>query len=206
MIVDHPVDESAATGTVAMFSVTATGELLEYQWQKDGANINDVAGTYSGTNTDSLTVETLTDPDDEGSFRVVVSNTANIVGVTSNSATLTVCEFCYIKIYVSQCLLEWPGCTMQTIKLFTFETGKIHLNRPFKVLHSLYLVTNMPYISAVGMCVIFPQCSTCSMVLYITLQYQRECGDIEGHAYSIFFSRLIGSGTWTDDQPPFMHT
>ena len=92
-IVGQPVDETAATGTDAMFSVTASGELLEYQWQKGGANINDVAGTYSGTNTDSLTVETLTDPDDEGSFRVVVSNTANTVGVTSDSVTLTVCTF-----------------------------------------------------------------------------------------------------------------
>ena len=29
--------------------------------------------------------------------------------------------------------------------------------------------------------------NTCSMVLYLTIQYQGECGHIEGHAYSVFF-------------------
>ena len=40
------------------------------------------------------------------------------------------------------------------------------------------------------MCMMFSQCSTCSMVIYLTIQYQGECGHIEGHAYSVFFSRL----------------
>ena len=33
----------------------------------------------------------------------------------------------------------------------------------------------------------FSQCNTCSMVIYITIQYQGECGHIEGHAYSVLF-------------------
>ena len=90
---DQPDDITAAPGTDAMFIVTATGELLEYQWQKNGVDINDAGGTYSGAATDTLTVESLTDPDDEGTFGVVVSNTANTGGVTSNGATLTVCTF-----------------------------------------------------------------------------------------------------------------
>ena len=31
------------------------------------------------------------------------------------------------------------------------------------------------------------QCSTCSMVIYLTIQYQGGCGYIEGHAYCILF-------------------
>ena len=33
----------------------------------------------------------------------------------------------------------------------------------------------------------FSQCNTCSMVIYLTIQYQGECGHIEGHAYSVLF-------------------
>ena len=36
----------------------------------------------------------------------------------------------------------------------------------------------------------FSQCNTCSMGIYLTIQYQGECGHIEGHAYSVVFSRL----------------
>ena len=36
------------------------------------------------------------------------------------------------------------------------------------------------------MCMMFSQCNTCSMVI-LTIQYQGECGHIEGHAYSVLF-------------------
>ena len=35
------------------------------------------------------------------------------------------------------------------------------------------------------MCMMFSQCNTCSTRL--TIQHQRECGHIEGHAYSVLF-------------------
>ena len=87
----QPLDQvDVPEGNNAVFSVTATGVSLTYQWQKDNTNINDASGTYSGTTTAMLTVESVTDPDDEGSFRVVVSNSAG--DVTSNVAALTVCK------------------------------------------------------------------------------------------------------------------
>ena len=87
----QPLDQvDVPEGNNAVFSVTATGVSLTYQWQKNNANINDAAGTYSGTTTAMLTVESVTDPVDEGSFRVVVSNSAG--DVTSSVATLTVCK------------------------------------------------------------------------------------------------------------------
>ena len=56
------------------------------------------------------------------------------------------------------------------------------------------------------MCMMFSQCNTCSMVIYLTIQYQGECGHIEGHAYSVFFFRLPEAlrGLMTK-QTPFMH-
>ena len=87
----QPMDQvDVPEGENVDFSVTATGVSLTYQWQKSEVNINDAAGTYSGTNTDTLTVESVTKPDDEGSFRVVVSNNAG--NVNSEPAMLSVCK------------------------------------------------------------------------------------------------------------------
>ena len=33
----------------------------------------------------------------------------------------------------------------------------------------------------------FSQCNICSMGIYLMIQYQGECGHIEGHAYSVLF-------------------
>ena len=37
----------------------------------------------------------------------------------------------------------------------------------------------------VMMCMMFLQFNTCSMVLYLTIQYQGQCGHIAGHAYFV---------------------
>ena len=90
---EHPFDKTTSSGRNITFSVSVAGELLQYQWQKGGDDIHDVPGSYAGTNTDTVTVESVTDPDDDGSYKVTVSNIANTDGVTSDSAILTVCEF-----------------------------------------------------------------------------------------------------------------
>ena len=38
------------------------------------------------------------------------------------------------------------GALYKPLKLLTLKTRKIHLNRPFKVLHSYYLLTDMRYL------------------------------------------------------------
>ena len=79
-------------GTDVMFSVVATGDALIYQWQKDGVDINDAVDTYMGTDTTMLTVLSVTDPDDEGGYQVVVANAVGIV--TSDEAMLSIRECC----------------------------------------------------------------------------------------------------------------
>ena len=52
------------------------------------------------------------------------------------------------------------------------------------------------------MCMMFSQCNTCSMVIYLTIQYQGECGQcllrflswlLVSFALTIFLSGLTGS-------------
>lgn len=80
-ISSHPASMTVAAGQVARFAVTASGSApLQYQWQRNGANISGATGsTYSFT---------ATAADNGATFRAVVSNAAG--SAVSNSATLTV--------------------------------------------------------------------------------------------------------------------
>src|SRR6195256_4116849 len=82
-ITTQPVSQSVTIGQTATFSVTATsGTLpLNYQWQKNGANI---AGATLSTYTTPATVAS----DNGTTFNVMVTNSAT--SATSASATLTV--------------------------------------------------------------------------------------------------------------------
>ncbi|MGQ9652132.1 MAG: immunoglobulin domain-containing protein [Phycisphaerae bacterium] len=86
VIVQHPVAQNVCRGETAMFNVAASGSgTLAYQWQKNGANLND-GGHYSGVTTATLTILS-TDEDDVANYRCVVTNIAG--SETSNEAELT---------------------------------------------------------------------------------------------------------------------
>ncbi len=76
-------------GVDVNFSVTATGDSLRYQWQKDGDNITDSPGTYSGANSKSLVVQNVSEIN-EGSYQVIITNQAG--AITSAQINLTICE------------------------------------------------------------------------------------------------------------------
>ena len=79
----HPVSLTLVVpGQRATFTVTATGDSLMYQWQKNGRNI---AEATSATYTIEVVAES-----DTGMYRCVVSNAAG--PVTSTAASLTVCK------------------------------------------------------------------------------------------------------------------
>ena len=87
-ITNQPVEQlNMVPGANIMFIVTATGESLSYQWQKDGDMLNDGA-EYTGTKMSTLTVVDVKDPDDEGTYNVIVLNDAGFV--VSTSVELTV--------------------------------------------------------------------------------------------------------------------
>ena len=85
----QPAPQSIALGEPASFTVTATGDNLSYQWQKDGA---DISGATSATYTISSVMES-----DEGMYRCVVRNAVGMM--TSELASLTVCK------YMNYCIL-----------------------------------------------------------------------------------------------------
>ena len=81
-ITAQPASQSVTAGQTATFTVVAAGTApLNYQWQKNGANI---AGATTGSYTTPATATT----DSGSTFDVVVTNTAG--SITSNAATLTV--------------------------------------------------------------------------------------------------------------------
>jgi endo-1,4-beta-D-glucanase Y len=80
-ISSHPTDKTVQDGQSVSFSVTASGTApLNYQWQKNGANI-------SGATSSSYTI-TAAAADNGALFRCVVTNAYG--SATSNSARLTV--------------------------------------------------------------------------------------------------------------------
>jgi hypothetical protein len=87
-ITQHPAHVTANEGQSASFTCAASGTLVSYRWQKDGA---DIAGATSAT----FTIAAVTHAD-AAAYRCVASNTATAPGTTgggsatSNSALLTI--------------------------------------------------------------------------------------------------------------------
>jgi endonuclease I/predicted RNA-binding protein with TRAM domain len=79
-ITQQPENQSVCEGDDVTFSISATGENLTYQWQKDGADI-------SGETQNTLTLNNITSAD-AGIYTCVVSGNCN--NVTSNGATLSI--------------------------------------------------------------------------------------------------------------------
>ncbi len=89
VIVTQPASRTNVFGTTTSFSVVSSvAEPLSYQWQKNGAPLSN-QGNISGARTNILTLTTLSKAD-EGSFRVVITNSFG--SVTSLVATLTVLD------------------------------------------------------------------------------------------------------------------
>jgi hypothetical protein len=86
-ITQQPAAQTVCPGATATFTVAASGTgTLTYQWQKNGANMNDV-GHYSGALTATLTVSNV-DTGDAANYRCVVSNAGG--STNSSQAALTV--------------------------------------------------------------------------------------------------------------------
>ena len=90
----QPANQSVCPTQVAIFTVTATGAGLTYQWQlstNGGGTWSNIAdgGVYSGAITATLTITGVTAGMDTYQYRVIVSGTC-APSVTSSAATLTV--------------------------------------------------------------------------------------------------------------------
>lgn len=72
LIIVEPVNQTTCTGSSANFTVTATGSGLTYQWRKGTVDISD-GGSFSGANTNILTINPVTISDPATDYNVVVS-------------------------------------------------------------------------------------------------------------------------------------
>ena len=62
-----------ASGSVAEFTVKATGDIFQFQWQKDGTDIHDHGSRYRRTDTNTLQI-LMVNKSDEGCYRCLVKN------------------------------------------------------------------------------------------------------------------------------------
>jgi hypothetical protein len=76
----HPIDIDAIEGEATALSIEATGSPLNYQWRKDGEEIE-------GANGQTLVFNPISESD-EGVYDCVISNGAGVA--ESNDATVTV--------------------------------------------------------------------------------------------------------------------
>jgi hypothetical protein len=81
-IIKHPVSDTVQRGSSAYFTITAEGDFLQYQWQKNGIDIQ------TNGNNDTLILDSVTLADNGAKFCCIVSNGGG--KVISDTVTLSV--------------------------------------------------------------------------------------------------------------------
>ena len=106
-IIQHPESQSVATGADATFSVKATGDEIEFQWQKDERDINKESRfSFSGAQGTSMLCIQHVRKSDKGRYRCLIKNSIEKSGKPSHEADLSVgklvfpfhekvCLYCY---------------------------------------------------------------------------------------------------------------
>ena len=84
----NPEIQSVVAGNEAIFKVKATGENLQFQWQKDRSDLHDDS-RYCDTDTDTLRIVEV-NKSDKGRYRCLVKNAVG--NKCSDEALLTVGE------------------------------------------------------------------------------------------------------------------
>ena len=92
-ISQDPKSQSVATGTDATFRVEATGDDLQFQWQKDERNIVDEPQYKVSKTKDTSTLRIHhVQKSDKGHYRCLIKNPVEKNGKYSHEAELTVCK------------------------------------------------------------------------------------------------------------------
>jgi hypothetical protein len=129
----QPTDVSACVGSDAIFTVTATGSSVTYQWQisRNGAPFINLTGTppYSGVTTNTLHITGVTTAMDGTDYRVIVSGIP-CGGVTSAPATLTVHQSPDVVLVAAEYSSLTPGVhgilytTVSPVGTYTYQWFK----------------------------------------------------------------------------------
>ena len=99
-ITQHPKSHSIAIGIDTTFTVEATGDDIEFQWQKDGVDVDcDEPRLCCNRNGNVSTLHIqYSQKCDTGCYRCVVKNPVEKSGKFSKRATLSVCKFVNINV------------------------------------------------------------------------------------------------------------
>ena len=102
-ITQHPESQSVVTGIPIALTVEATGDELQFLWQKDGKDIDKNESRLQCSQTDNTSTLHIqhVKKSDQGHYKCLVLNPAKENGTISDVAKLTVCEFvCAITVLV----------------------------------------------------------------------------------------------------------
>ena len=93
-ITQHPESQSVATGADTVFSVEALGDDLQFQWQKDGIDIENNGSRLRCNRTRNASTLHIqyTKKGDKGHYRCIVKNPVKTREKPSNEAHLLVCK------------------------------------------------------------------------------------------------------------------
>lgn len=130
-ITTQPSDQSVIAGNEATFSFTDSLTAASYQWQMDGgAGYSDLsnAGQFSGTDTDSLIISSITMGINNTLYRCIVTESASCLDTTDVS-TLTVNDNTSItELNISLVkLFPNPSNGIITLTLAEYSNGQIIL-------------------------------------------------------------------------------
>ena len=94
VITRDPESQSVATGTYTTFRVEATGDKLQFQWQKDDIDINRSEPRFqcNGDGKVSTLLIKDTNKSDKGLYRCLIRNPVEKKGMFSTEANLSVCK------------------------------------------------------------------------------------------------------------------
>ena len=94
-IIQHPESQSVVTGTPVAFTVEATGDDLQFLWQKDGKNIDRNGSRLHCSQTDNTSTLHIqhVKKSDQGHYRCLVKNPVEESRTNSDVAKLIVSEF-----------------------------------------------------------------------------------------------------------------
>ena len=94
-IARHPESQSVATGTDTTFRVEATGDNLQFQWQKDERNIVDYNSRFKVSKTEDTSTLCIhcVQKSDKGHYRCLIKNPVEKNGKPSIEADLSVCKY-----------------------------------------------------------------------------------------------------------------
>ena len=116
-------DKSVAIGADITFRIEASGDSLEFQWKKNGDDIdgNESQLCSSKPNTSTLHIPTVKESD-KGCYKCLVKNPSEIE-ISSHEAELTICKF-VAKYVIMLCGISHPvsqgPVSINIISLFLF--------------------------------------------------------------------------------------